>query len=937
MESALLRMLSASLDDDLVLWCHVDGSGATLIAEVTDPIPEAQVVADRLRGARIESPAVLTAYVARQGEPLFVPALDLADHPIERFPAPWPDYLTTYPVYGVIAVPVDLGEGTTGVLVAARRAPGSPYAHEHLALVRACAARLSGAAPSRAAVEPGGPARSALSRRLRGLREPARARELLLGAGLPLAITAVLGPFDDAARLRPAVLLLLGCVIAAVLGGFRAALLAAAISTLALWWAFTPPYDSWLIESGGDALGVLLYLATVLGVVNLVQRLDDARAEERLERALSDTVLNESPAAMAVFDAALRFRRVNRPMADLHGCELEEMAGMSPDEVHLLAGQLYVHLLEGVLATGEPLHDRELSAVRPEVGVERHWRLSAEVLSGPDREVLGVIASVLDVSAEVIARRRAERLQALSEHLTASSADVDVAEDVATFLVQAYRGRSIVWLRDATARAASTVVSLGGFAEAVAVEWRRAPLDAPQFAPLIDALEQDRVVVLPTPSTFAARFPEAEGARTPAWDGASLTAPIRDAATGRVRGVLHVGWPHARPITHQSITLLSTAASLVSLAVARIEATRAAHEDEFRLALDAMLDDVVILRSPPRADEAASGFSVSYANGRDVVAARRVVATLGGACEEVVATGRPYQSERMRYEHVEDDGRLIVGYWSVQIVPFGDGCMAISRDVTDVVVAEEQAREAARRAELERTSIELLQAAALPAALPDLTAVRVAAVYEPADARQPIGGDWYDVFTLDDRRIALVIADVAGHGRGAAAFMVQVRNVFRALAVEHREPGDVLERANDVTTRLNEPGGPFVTCCYAVLDLEAKTLQWAQAGHFSPVLVRADAAAHYLPEAPGPPLAVFPNAQYLTSSISVASGDRVLLFTDGLVERRGEHLDVGLGRLVETARRHLQVDADEFCSMVAREVQERFDDLALVCLDVVEI
>ena len=82
-----------------------------------------------------------------------------------------------------------------------------------------------------------------------------------------------------------------------------------------------------------------------------------------------------------------------------------------------------------------------------------------------------------------------------------------------------------------------------------------------------------------------------------------------------------------------------------------------------------------------------------------------------------------------------------------------------------------------------------------------------------------------------------MIADVAGHGHRAAVFMVQVRNIFRAIAAEHTEPDDVLIRANDVTARLNEPDGPFVTCCFAVLDIAARTLRWAQAGHFSPLIV----------------------------------------------------------------------------------------------------
>src|SRR4029077_17041675 len=155
------------------------------------------------------------------------------------------------------------------------------------------------------------------------------------------------------------------------------------------------------------------------------------------------------------------------------------------------------------------------------------------------------------------------------------------------------------------------------------------------------------------------------------------------------------------------------------------------------------------------------------------------------------------------------------------------------------------------------TAFGFLQAAALPTTLPELQGVRIAAVYEPADPSQPVGGDWYDVFALDDDRVALVIADVAGHGHRAAVFMVQVRNVFRAIAAEHTEPDDVLTRANNVTARLNEPDGPFVTCCFAVLDIDVGTLRWAQAGHFSPMIVKADGTSSYLVENPGAPLALF--------------------------------------------------------------------------------
>jgi serine/threonine-protein kinase RsbW len=231
----------------------------------------------------------------------------------------------------------------------------------------------------------------------------------------------------------------------------------------------------------------------------------------------------------------------------------------------------------------------------------------------------------------------------------------------------------------------------------------------------------------------------------------------------------------------------------------------------------------------------------------------------------------------------------------------------------------------------------LLQAAALPNALPVRPGMSMAAVYEPADSRQPVGGDWYDAFTLDDHRVALVIGDGAGHGRQAAIFMVQLRNLFRALAGEHAEPGAVLIRANDVASGLNDVDGPFVTCCYAVLNLQTHVLQWAQAGHFSPLVVHADGSSTYLEERPGPPLALSAYRDYESLSTTLAAGDRVLIFTDGLVERRREHLDVGLDRLARVAQTLSTLPVQAFVDGLAAAVTDRFDDLAALCVELTVI
>ena len=110
-------------------------------------------------------------------------------------------------------------------------------------------------------------------------------REFLLGAIFPVLITVVLSPIDDSAKYHPTSLLLLGCVVAAVIAGRRAAVVCAALSAVALWWGFTQPTRSWRVLTTADAVGIGVFVAAVAGVILLVHRLDEVRQSERLERA----------------------------------------------------------------------------------------------------------------------------------------------------------------------------------------------------------------------------------------------------------------------------------------------------------------------------------------------------------------------------------------------------------------------------------------------------------------------------------------------------------------------------------------------------------------------------------------------------------------------------------------------------------------------------
>jgi hypothetical protein len=467
-------------------------------------------------------------------------------------------------------------------------------------------------------------------------------------------------------------------------------------------------------------------------------------------------------------------------------------------------------------------------------------------------------------------------------------------------------------------------------------------LDA--HSPIADAGRTRRAVVLQSRAELLAIYPEHRSTG----EVVSIAVPLLDSTPGAAAGVMELGWVTPRRVAPAMMTLLGTVSSLVALALARVAATDSAHRDEFRGALEAMLDDVLIASAVRDESGRIVDFVIEFANSplSGTLAGVRLSQSLSGDYPQwrdstierfarVVDTGVPFQSRREYGWGTTRGGTPYVSHWNVQVARFGDGVIATTRDIADLVAAEQEAFDATARLDAERTAVRLMQAAALPTVLPTVAGLEFAAAYQAADRRQPVGGDWYDAFALADGRIALVIADVSGHGAPAAVFMVQVRNVFRALGDEHAEPGRVMARADQVTSELSNEETPFVTCCYAVLDVAGRTLSWAQAGHFSPLLVRPDGTATYLPERPGPPLALGLSKAYPTSSVAVEPGDRVVLFTDGLVERPREHLDIGLERLGCFAGAFVDLPIVPFVDTLAGSVVDRFDDVAVLCVGLV--
>ncbi|GAA2727119.1 ATP-binding SpoIIE family protein phosphatase [Cellulomonas aerilata] len=235
----------------------------------------------------------------------------------------------------------------------------------------------------------------------------------------------------------------------------------------------------------------------------------------------------------------------------------------------------------------------------------------------------------------------------------------------------------------------------------------------------------------------------------------------------------------------------------------------------------------------------------------------------------------------------------------------------------------------------ERGAAELLQHSLLPDSLPDVPGVGLAARYVPASVGTEVGGDWYDVIHLPSGEVGLVMGDVVGHDLDAAASMGQLRAGLRACAAEGDDPGSVLERLNRLC--MHQGLGGMATVMYAVLDPVTAELRVASAGHYPPLLVgghHGELASRYLETEPCPPVGALREVRYPTTRYHLTAGSVLVLYTDGLVERRDEAVDAGLALLERTvADVGTQGDLEVLCDRVLAGMlggRPAADDVALL-------
>ena len=248
----------------------------------------------------------------------------------------------------------------------------------------------------------------------------------------------------------------------------------------------------------------------------------------------------------------------------------------------------------------------------------------------------------------------------------------------------------------------------------------------------------------------------------------------------------------------------------------------------------------------------------------------------------------------------------------------------------------------------ERHVAQTLQRSLLPDQLPQLAYATLAARFLPAAAGAKVGGDWYDAIPLPEGGLGLVVGDVTGHDISAAAAMGQLRNALRAWALDGHGPAAVLSRLNAMLFTLQAQHG--ATCIYLTIDppplpparhAAHTRLVLANAGHCPPLMLSADGEASWLEPEPDPMLGADQAASYGETCYRLERGCTLLLYSDGLVERRGENLEDGLARLLHAAATTAATTVagalgpDHLCARVLAELfphRPPDDDVAMLAI-----
>lgn len=627
----------------------------------------------------------------------------------------------------------------------------------------------------------------------------------------------------------------------------------------------------------------LLALALAAHARRLADEATGFERAARESRTLFDVLAGQLPVGIALYDLELRHRFVNDALAKMHGIPLEDHIGRRYRELlPATADEVEAHL-RGVLESGTPLQEAQLSGELPgSPGTEFHQLRSYFPIRTPDGTLSGIGVTVVDITERANAADAAREQRDLYEALLRAQSELGEA-------VVVLRGLRVVLANDAALRLVgrthSELEALPSLLEVIAPEGRRtvaariegvivghAP-ERPGFRTVVERPDGTRV---PVEAAGKALAGDGEGrAVIIARDISEQVA--REQERERLLGVEQAA-RRTSEAAHARMRLLADASVLLERSLEHDEplaqladllAGRLAEACEIEV-----LDPSGRRRSAGRADRLQTGLDVDPGVAEEVVAGGQArILDHGVALVPLVARGRSV-------------GLLTLGWADPAHRSPRDEWTLIEAVAQRLALAIDSAQQYREREHVSRT----LQASLLADDLPDVPGVELAAEYRPAGLGTEVGGDLYDAFALADDAWALVIGDVCGKGAEAAAVTALARYTLRALAPRVASPADTLAILNDELLR-QRGGQRFITA--ALVRLEPRpdgsvAVIAASGGHPPPLVLRTDGSIDVL-DCTGTLLGVEPGARSADRHAELRAGDTLVLYTDGVTEASRAH------------------------------------------------
>jgi len=648
------------------------------------------------------------------------------------------------------------------------------------------------------------------------------------------------------------------------------------------------------------------------------------------DSALLATLLREAPIGFAFFDPDLRFRRVNRTLARLHGLGHREHLGRLPSEIWPpdLATRVESSVRR-VLAEDRPVFEADqqiATVVGPAARREspdgrdhqvdghaevHHWAFSWFPSHDTDGKITGVVLIAVDVTdrqrGEEAVRRSEERYRSLvragAQVVWVTTPTGDIAEDSPEW--RAITGQTLGeyvgsgWLdaihpedRERVEHAWRECVRTGAVFDTsyrVRTRARAYRYYDVRAVPIMRDGEVVEWVGANTDVTGQREAEEMRGRLTEQLSAAALRTARLQQATSMLAEALTVEQvvEVITEVGRSAIGADRSAVALLDPERLRLKTINAvgipdgpgSHEDDIPLDRPSIMTTAILTRRPVLVETPTSlrAYFDPEAN-LDLFLDHTDERAWVGL--PLLAAGAPLGALRFSFARprkITEEERVFLEALA------GQCALAVER---------------ATLFEREHTTAETLQRSLLPDRLPDVPGIVLEARYLPVTSNMEIGGDWYDAFLLADGRLAVAVGDVMGKGVTAAAGMGRVRNALRALALSDPRPAAVLTGLDRLfaATELEEQ---VTTVAYVVIDPATGEGVGGNAGHLPPLLLTADRPPQLDATPAGTPLGwASPRRQY---AFRLQKGNTAVWYSDGLVESRDRGLDAGLDELVTVA------------------------------------